>query len=93
MNHWLMFKNLFKPASPLLGWFMLMATVTGLGIAGYWIELFRHGAKPWEPGPGAGVLFTGLFFAANLLWFRHCWLAAICFAACWLMMILVLSAI
>jgi hypothetical protein len=87
-----MFKNLFKPASPLLGWFILMEAATGLCIVGYWIEFFLHGAKPWQPGPGAGVLFTGLYAAANILMFRNRWLAAICFATSWLIMILTLSA-
>ncbi|MFZ0826289.1 MAG: hypothetical protein WAO02_02595 [Verrucomicrobiia bacterium] len=81
--------NLFKPVSPLIGWFILMELVTTLYLIGYWTEYFRHGLRPWEHGE-LGPLVTGLFIVSNGLLFRHRRWAVAGFVLCWLVLALAL---
>jgi hypothetical protein len=77
---------LFKPVSPLLGWFLLLELLAGLCLCAYWIGLLRHGTRPWEPGPAAGSLLTAWFVASNLLLLRHRRLGVFGLVLCWLVM-------
>jgi hypothetical protein len=78
---------LFKPMSPLMGWFILMELITAACIVGYWIEYFSHGIRPWEHGE-LGPIATGLFVVSNGLLFRHRRWAVAGLVACWLLLAL-----
>jgi hypothetical protein len=84
-----MSNNLFKPVSPLIGWFILMELITVVYINGYWFEFFRHGIRPWEHGE-FGPIVTGLFIISNGLLFRHRRWAVVGFIVCWLLLALAL---
>jgi hypothetical protein len=82
-----MFKLLFKPMSPLVGWFILMELIMAACIVGSWIEYFRHGVRPWEHGE-FGPSVTALFIVSNGLLFRHRRWAIAGLVASWLMLAL-----
>ncbi len=85
-----MFDRLFKPMSPLMGWFILMELITVACLGGYWVEILCHGIKPWDH-PGIGLLATGLFIVSNWLLFRHRRWAAAGLAICWLLLALMMT--
>ena len=78
---------LFKPMSPLIGWFILMELITVACLIGYWIDFFRHGIRPWEHGE-LGPIVTGLFIVSNALLFRHRRWAVVGLVVCWLLLAL-----
>ena len=82
-----MLDRLFKPMSPLVGWFILMELITAACIVGYWIEYFRHGLSPWEHGE-FGPIVTGVFIITNWLLVRHRRWAVAGLVICWLMLAL-----
>jgi len=78
---------LFKPISPLVGWFILMELLTAACIIGYWVEIFQPGTRPWDR-PEVGLIATGLFIVSNRLLFRHRRWALAGLAVCWLLLAL-----
>ncbi len=78
---------LFKPMSPLVGWFLLMEFLTAACIIGYWVEVFQHGIRPWTHAE-VGLIVTGLFIVSNWLLFRHRRWALAGLAVCWLLLAL-----
>ena len=83
-----MFKLLFKPMSPLMGWFILMELITALYIIGYWVEILSHGPRPWDHAE-IGLIATGLFIVSNGLLFRHRRWAVAGLIVCWLLLALI----
>jgi hypothetical protein len=82
-----MFNRLFKPMSPLMGWFILMELITAACLIGYWVEIFRHGLRPWDHAE-IGAMATGLFIVSNWLLFRHRRWAVAGLVICWLLLAL-----
>jgi hypothetical protein len=85
--------NLFRPVSPMLGWFCLMEIISAVAIVGYWVEVVK-GSPPWQLGRvGGGIVVTVLFVGSNLLLFSHRRLAVAGLIASWLLMALLFSPI
>ena len=82
-----MFDRLFKPMSPLMGWFILMELITAACLIGYWVEFFSRGPRPWAHAEIAAMA-TGLYIVSNWLLFRHRRWAVAGLIICWLLLAL-----
>ncbi|HTY86885.1 MAG TPA: hypothetical protein VMB80_05415 [Candidatus Acidoferrum sp.] len=76
---------LFKPMSPLIGWFILLELLTLTCLIGYWVEFFRLGPRPWDHVE-VGIIMTGGFIISNVLLLRHHRWAIAGLIICWLLL-------